>query len=183
MLLATQYLNGQKDALKKIAAAMDIDHAREYVKAKKGERGQDALYAAAGGVGTGALEGIADVSPISGKLMTIPGAAMGYSASKIKHMFDPDSANLYKRDGEYTGRTYGAVAGTGLGAAAGAGLGTLLDSSGWGMGLGGIIGGALGNAAGQDVGDYATERRNSKVIRQAKHEALQESLDLKKKYK
>ena len=182
MSLSEHYNNGMLSALKKIAAPMDMAQAREYVKGKKGERAQDKFYAAAGGVGSGIAEGIADVTPISGKLMTIPGAALGYSASKIKNMFDGNNAHLFKRDGEYTGRTYGALGGLGLGTAVGSGIGSLLDDSGLGMGLGGVLGGVLGSAVGQDVGDFATERRNSDVINMAKKEDMQRNLDLQKKY-
>lgn len=181
MSLSTHYELGMVAALEKVAG-MSIDQAREYVANKNQEKKQDAFYTAAGGVGSGIAEGLADATPISGKMMVLPGAALGFGVSKLKNIYD-GAPNMYTRDGKLTGRSYGAAAGGGLGAAAGAGLGHLLDDSGLGMGLGGILGGILGSGVGQEVGDYTTERRSSDVIRQAKSEAMQHKLDLKKKYR
>lgn len=182
MSVETSYSDGIIDALEKVAAGMTMDQAREYVKAKHHEQGQDALLTGIGGVGLGAAEGIADVTPISGKLMVLPGAALGYGASKIKSLFDSPK-HMYKRDGELTGRSIGGLAGGGIGAGFGAGLGSMVDNSGWGLGIGSLLGGVLGSAAGQDVGDYVTERSNSDVIRKAKLEDIRHKAELAKKYK
>lgn len=169
MRLINHYSDGIIDALEKVAAGMTMEQAREYIKAKNAEAGQDALLTGIGGVGLGAAEGIADATPISGKMMVIPGAAAGFASSKLKSVLDSPK-HMYIRDGELTGRSIGGLAGGGIGAGVGAGLGHLVDQSGWGLGLGGLIGGLMGQGAGQVAGDFATERNNADVIRKAEIE-------------
>ena len=182
MSVSISYSNGVIDALEKVAEGMTMEQARSYVANKSKEHKQDSLFTGIGGIGLGAAEGIADVTPISGKMMVLPGAVAGYATSKLKNVFDSPS-EMYKRDGSYTGRTYGGVAGGLAGAGLGAGIGSLIDDSGWGLGIGSVLGSLLGSAAGQDIGDYATERRNADVIRKAKIEAARRKKFLQQKYK
>jgi hypothetical protein len=158
------------------SSGMTMDQAREYLKVKDFEAGQDALASAGTGVGSGFTVGLLNsipatsgLSPISGKALILPAAAAGLAASKLKSVVDSPK-HMYIRGGELTGRSIGGLAGGGIGAGVGAGVGHLIDNSGWGMGLGGLLGGLLGQGAGQIAGDYATERSNADVIRKAKIE-------------
>ena len=198
MSIEISYSNGVIDALEKVAEGMSMEQARDYVATKNKEKGQDALFRAGGGVGAGLAGYLANssidknfVGPLQeagsldghyGALAVIPGATAGYAASKVKNIFDSPS-EMYKRNGSYTGRTYGGIAGGGIGAGIGAGLGNLIDDSGWGLGIGSLLGGVLGSGIGQDVGDYATERRNSDVVRKAKIEAAKHKKELQQRYK
>lgn len=174
--LELHYSNGSIDALEKIAAGMTMDQARTYVKSKQDERGQDAMYAAIGGLGGGIVEGLGDFIPgVSGRVAMIPGAILGYGASKLKNMYDRPS-DMYSRDKKLTGRTYGSVLGGAGGATLGAGAGGLVGafsdsvSPGLGMGIGGLLGGLLGASAGHDIGDMSTELDHGDKIRAARKE-------------
>lgn len=174
--LKIQYSNGSIDALEKIAAGMTMDQARSYVKGKADERGQDSLYASLGALGAGITEGLGDYIPgMSGRVAMLPGAILGYGASKLKNMYDRPK-DMYSRDKQLTGRTYGSVLGGAGGATLGAGAGGLIGlatdsiSPGLGMGIGGLLGGVLGASAGHDLGDVATELDHGDKIRAARKE-------------
>lgn len=171
--IAASFNLGKIDALEKVAAGMTMDQARRYVYHKDKENRQDALYAGVGGIGLGAAEGLGDALPISGKVAILPGAAAGYGVSKLKNIFKQPK-ELYVRNGELTGRAYGAglgaVGGAGLGAGLGALGGSFLDSAGIGAGLGGLFGALVGSGVGQDLGDQATEIDNARIIQKARNE-------------
>lgn len=169
MPIVNSYSNGIIDALEKVAAGMTMEQARKYIQAKNRESAQDSVITGIGGLGTGIVQGLGKFMPIPGRVAIFPGAAVGFSASKLKSVLDSPS-HMYIRDGNLTGRTLGGIAGGGAGVGLGAGLGHLIDQSGWGMGIGGLLGGLVGQGAGQVVGDFATERFNSDVIRKAKIE-------------
>ena len=165
------YLAGAAAALEKVAN-LSPEQADRYVRAKHEEGDEDWSWAAAGGVGAGLAEGLGDFIPgISGYAAVLPGAALGYSASKLKNAFkSPD--HLYKRNGEDTGRKHGGLLGGALGGLAGAGLGAgagyLAGDTNIGTLAGAGLGGILGQGLGQTLGDYATERTNSANYRNAK---------------
>jgi hypothetical protein len=171
MTILASYLDGIEAALEKVASSLSDEQARKYLENKNRESRQDMFMGSAAGIGSGigswALEGLTDVDlPISGKAAILPAAALGYSASKLKNVFDSPK-EMYIRDGELTGRSIGGLAGLGLGAGLGAGIGSMLDSTGIGLGLGGLFGQALG----QEIGDYATEMNDQDKVQKLRERA------------